>query len=373
MRYYYSLNNQPQGPVPIEQLHELHRNGTITNDTLVVVEGGAEWKPYSTLPQPSATAASASAGGVPPVVPPQPSATPATAATPQPTPISAPAAGGGGYKSLVLISWGLIIATALLSIIPVLGCASWILFVPVFIACVVMGIVILNRGGTRDGALILIASILVLPAFTFVAPIVTTALFGTITGTSSTTSDTRTTPAATPTATARPAATPADIEDEEDAEDAENIPLGIGEGAEPAGTPLPQAKPAAGDLPDENMARFMVNNTMLNFKNAVNSGNFEPFYRTQLSDLWKKEVTPEQLRKTFGAFVERKIDLTPIFLVQPVIEPAPYVDGDGFLVLEGRYPVEKEGVNVTFKLSYTREQKWGLSGINVRILPINKQ
>jgi hypothetical protein len=113
----------------------------------------------------------------------------------------------------------------------------------------------------------------------------------------------------------------------------------------------------------------MVNNTMLNFKNAVNSGDFEAFYRTQLSDLWRAETTPEELKTTFRPFIDKKVDLSPIFFVEPVIERAPYIDDSGMLVLKGHYPVAKENVDVTYELSYSREAKWGLSGINVRVKP----
>jgi hypothetical protein len=40
MNYYYAIDNNPLGPVPLEQLHELYRGGTIKAETLVVPEGG---------------------------------------------------------------------------------------------------------------------------------------------------------------------------------------------------------------------------------------------------------------------------------------------------------------------------------------------
>jgi hypothetical protein len=111
---------------------------------------------------------------------------------------------------------------------------------------------------------------------------------------------------------------------------------------------------------------------MLNFKNAVNSADFEAFYRTQLSDLWKAETTPEQLKTLFKPFIDKKVDLSPIFFVEPVIDPAPHIGTNGLLVLSGHYPVTKEKVHVVFELSYSREAKWGLSGINVKIRPISQ-
>ena len=253
-----------------------------------------------------------------------------------------------GYKNLVLISWILLGGCALLSVIPVIGCLSWVMFIPIFITTIVLGIITLSRGGTRDGVLILVASIVILPAFTLVVPILTTALLGKATeaGDRAKPRSSRITDAS-PAATATPRI-------------ASTIP--------PAAT----RPPGAPVMPNATAAKSMVNNTMLNFKNALNSADFEAFYRTQLSDLWKAETTPEQLKTTFKTFIDKKIDLSPIFFVDPVIEPAPYMDNNGMLVLKGHYPLQKEKVSVTYELTYSREAKWGLSGINVRTKPLSQ-
>jgi hypothetical protein len=141
----------------------------------------------------------------------------------------------------------------------------------------------------------------------------------------------------------------------------------------PATTATGKAAQGSADTPAPAAAKQMANNTMVNFKNAVNSGNFEAFHRTQLSDLWKREITADKLRTTFKAFIDRKVDLTPIFSVDPVLDEPPYVDGNGRLTLVGHYPVPAEKVKVTFELSYSREgTKWGLSGIKVNIKGINE-
>jgi hypothetical protein len=140
--------------------------------------------------------------------------------------------------------------------------------------------------------------------------------------------------------------------------------------------PAVAAKPGAtntSDAPAPAAAKQMVNNTMVNFKNAVNSGNFEAFYRTQLSDLWKREITADKLRTIFKPFIDRKVDLTPIFSVEPVLDEPAYVDGNGLLTVVGHYPIPAEKVKVTFELSYSREAaKWGLSGIKVNIKGIDE-
>ena len=55
MNYHYTdANNDPVGPVSEEELHALHRNGTISTDTMVIPDGAVEWQPYLVFaPSPS--------------------------------------------------------------------------------------------------------------------------------------------------------------------------------------------------------------------------------------------------------------------------------------------------------------------------------
>ncbi len=80
-------------------------------------------------------------------------------------------------KGLVVTSWILLGVTFVISLVPVLGCGSWLLAWPVAVATLVMAIVILTRGGKTQGIAILIASILIVPV-TMVASIASTALLG---------------------------------------------------------------------------------------------------------------------------------------------------------------------------------------------------
>jgi hypothetical protein len=49
-RYYYvDAQNQAAGPLPLPELHGLHTSGTITDTTLVVIEGGQDWVAFSTI------------------------------------------------------------------------------------------------------------------------------------------------------------------------------------------------------------------------------------------------------------------------------------------------------------------------------------
>lgn len=76
-----------------------------------------------------------------------------------------------------MTSWVLLGVTFLISLVPVLGCGSWLLAWPVAIATLIMAILILTRGEKTQGVAILIASILIVP-ITMVASVASTALLG---------------------------------------------------------------------------------------------------------------------------------------------------------------------------------------------------
>ena len=52
----------------------------------------------------------------------------------------------------------------------------------------------------------------------------------------------------------------------------------------------------------------MVAEALLGFNQAVRTKDFTAFYG-QLSDVWKKETTPERLRTTFQEFLDKDIDI----------------------------------------------------------------
>ena len=79
-RYYYvDAQNQAAGPVPLAELQSLHVAGTVTDATLVVIEGGQDWVAFSTI-KPATQAAAPTAPQ--PASPQSPSA---AAAAPKPS------------------------------------------------------------------------------------------------------------------------------------------------------------------------------------------------------------------------------------------------------------------------------------------------
>jgi uncharacterized protein YdbL (DUF1318 family) len=79
-------------------------------------------------------------------------------------------------RSLIITCWVLIGLVCLISVIPVLGFGSWLVVGPVLFIVLVMGIIVLARGGTLPGVFILLAALIFAPIFVFVAPFVSSLL-----------------------------------------------------------------------------------------------------------------------------------------------------------------------------------------------------
>ena len=76
MNYFYAnAANEPVGPLPEEQLHELYKNRTLTLDTYIIAEDGSEWQAYRSItktpmPPPTNEALAVYASSVPVVTAP---------------------------------------------------------------------------------------------------------------------------------------------------------------------------------------------------------------------------------------------------------------------------------------------------------------
>lgn len=84
--------------------------------------------------------------------------------------------GSTDYSAPARTGWILLFLTCGLSLIPFFGFASWIIAGPMLIAAFVLAIVVLSRGGTGSGILLLLFSVVIAPVFILCAPFITTAL-----------------------------------------------------------------------------------------------------------------------------------------------------------------------------------------------------
>jgi hypothetical protein len=121
----------------------------------------------------------------------------------------------------------------------------------------------------------------------------------------------------------------------------------------------PLAVPAHAELEQ------IVTRTLLDFNQAVQTRDFTDFYG-KLSEVWKKQTTPEKLQNIFQEFIDENVDISFINGFSPQFAPSTAVNEKRVLVVAGSYPAEPSGV--TFELKYIHERDgWKLLGISVNV------
>jgi len=118
-------------------------------------------------------------------------------------------------------------------------------------------------------------------------------------------------------------------------------------------------------VPYEPVAAKIARRTLLKFNKAVKAGDFTEFYKF-ISKLWQQQITPEQFKQAFQAFIDQKIDIGGVAKADPVLAPDPYIDEEGVLHLDGVFQLKKK---VKFNLGYVMEaDEWKLISINVNVI-----
>jgi len=159
---YYSLDKKALGPVPVERLHDLFRRGVVGVDTLIRAEGSRNWTTYRShfLPIPQTWE--------PAWVPADPLANSADSR------VRMGKAPSSEYSGMVKAGWILLGLTTFLAFIPVFGFGTWLVGGMIALVTITLAIIILARGGTRDGILLLMVTFFVFPVAVFLGPLVST-------------------------------------------------------------------------------------------------------------------------------------------------------------------------------------------------------
>jgi hypothetical protein len=172
MQIYVGKSGQQLGPFSLEEVNRKLADGTFAGTDLAWYEGAAGWAPLSGVP----------GAVIPAAAPPTPAPMPATV---QPAPAIAPIrpntpivqAPAKGTGSLSTVAWVLMGITLVVSFIPLVGCGAWLLGLPVAIASIVLGIVILTRGRTGQGMFVILGAVLLVP-LCFAAQFASLMVFG---------------------------------------------------------------------------------------------------------------------------------------------------------------------------------------------------
>jgi hypothetical protein len=177
MQIYVARNGQHLGQFSVEEVNRKLAEGTLSLTDLGWYEGAAGWAPLSSITGVALPTAPQTPVPPPPAPSPMPSALPARPAQ-STAGVATSQQAIQSYKGMAVTSWILLGLTALLSIVPVLGFGAWLLALIVVPIAVILGIVILTRGGKTQGILILVTSVVVLPVFILVASLTSTLILG---------------------------------------------------------------------------------------------------------------------------------------------------------------------------------------------------
>jgi len=97
---------------------------------------------------------------------------------------------------------------------------------------------------------------------------------------------------------------------------------------------------------------------------AVKENNMTVLYEN-ISKLWQKETSVEKLTKTYGVFVEKKVNFLPLDKFSPALTKA-NIAKNGVLTLGGYYRLDKKNT-MFFNYTYVPENKiWKLAGLTVQ-------
>jgi len=178
MQIYVGKNGQQLGPFSLEEVNRKLADGTFVGTDLAWYEGAAGWAPLSgvagvVIPKAAPTTPAPSPAPVP--TPAQPAPAPAVAPVRPNASIVQPAPRGTGTLSVV--TWILLGITFVVSFVPFVGCGAWLLGIPVAITAIILGIIMLSRGGTGSGILAIIGGILIVP-LCFLAQFLSLMVFG---------------------------------------------------------------------------------------------------------------------------------------------------------------------------------------------------
>ncbi|HEY6979453.1 hypothetical protein [Reyranella sp.] len=106
---------------------------------------------------------------------------------------------------------------------------------------------------------------------------------------------------------------------------------------------------AQNKVPGERSLEALVKATLLSWNDANVTGNYTVFH-AKLSKPFREQFPPDRLKQIFKKFADKDIDIAVVAAMRPTYDPAPAVDGDGKLVVNGYFPTEP--LRVIFALEF---------------------
>lgn len=121
-----------------------------------------------------------------------------------------------------------------------------------------------------------------------------------------------------------------------------------------------------GDVPSERDMEELTQETLLDFNDAVQQGDFTDFH-DKVSSVWKSSSSPEKFNEGFKQFIDKKVDISNIKGKTANYDPQPTVTTKGkYKVLSASGKYETSPLPVRFETEYIKEGgTWKLISIRV--------
>lgn len=133
--------------------------------------------------------------------------------------------------------------------------------------------------------------------------------------------------------------------------------------------PPPKADASTGEVPTESQNQELARETVLDFNDAIQSGDFTSFHST-VSKPFQKQASPEKMGDAFRAFINAKPDFSDVKTLTATFSPSPSIQrtsGVKNLQLKGYYETSPRRMN--FELKYIPEGKeWKLISIEINTM-----
>lgn len=127
-------------------------------------------------------------------------------------------------------------------------------------------------------------------------------------------------------------------------------------------------------LPPHDEIQSLVRNTIIDFSDGVEKGDFTDFHKTT-SSAFSEQFSPEKLNSTFAVFIDAKNEAVPIFK-KAVTMDAEFTAPPAIVKENNVNKLKTEGIfrsspsDVEFKLDYLRESgNWKVIKVEVYITP----
>lgn len=131
-------------------------------------------------------------------------------------------------------------------------------------------------------------------------------------------------------------------------------------------TSTTKADASKAEVPSDDQVQDMTRETLLDFDSSVKSGDFTAFH-SHIAQEWQRQTTPEKLKVSFKAFIDKRIDISSIGSKTASFDSPPGIEkilGYKTLVVKGKYPTSPNSTK--FILNYIANGKdWKLSKIVV--------